>query len=68
MKKVMLALLSYVLLSACGGGSSERVVVDSLTGNDTSLQTPSDTVYPQSDTASLNRDTTTKRADTTSKR
>lgn len=56
----MLALLSYVLLSACGGGSSERVEVDSLTGNDTSLQMPSDTVYPKSDTAALNRDTTRK--------
>ncbi|MGN6438461.1 MAG: hypothetical protein ACTHMM_18100 [Agriterribacter sp.] len=60
MKKIMLALLSYVLLSACGGGSSERVEVDSLTGNDTSLQMPSDTVYPKSDTAALNRDTTRK--------
>ncbi|MGN6493576.1 MAG: hypothetical protein ACTHLE_16365 [Agriterribacter sp.] len=60
MKKIMLALLSYVLLSACGGGSAERVEVDSLTGNDTSSQMPSDTVYPKSDTASLNRDTTTK--------
>lgn len=56
MKKIMLALVVYIGLNACnGGGSSENVVVDSLPLNDTSLMSPSDTVYPRTDTAALNR-------------